>query len=154
MIALRDTVEIRASPAKVFDFFVHFRDNFMAWHPDHVRCWYLEDGPLKEGSIFYVQEYLHKTMMTLEFHVTKVAPYSMIEYEIPPMVKGAFTTEERGPNVLVTAEICFGRETPVLGHLLDTMLHTFMGRRLKALKQHMVEEGRNLERILEESTQM
>ena len=153
MITLRDTIEIRTSPEKIFDFFIHFKDNFMAWHPDHVRCWYLEDGPLGEGSVFYVQEYLHKKVMTLEFHVTKLEPYSRIEYKIPPVVKGAFIVEERGSSVLFTAEICFGTKAPLLGRLLDKVLHIFIGRRLKALKQHMVEEGRNLKKILEEGTQ-
>jgi len=149
MIALRDTIEIRASPEQVYDFFVHFREHFMAWHPDHVRCWYLQDGPLREGSTFYVQEYLHTKVRTLEFLVTRLVPYSRIEYKIPPMVRGSFDVEQRGLGVQFTAEICFGTETLVLGNLLDRILHTFMGRRLAALKQHMVEEGRNLKLILE-----
>jgi hypothetical protein len=152
MIALRDTIEIRTSPEQVFDFFVHFRENFMAWHPDHVRCWYLEDGPLQEGSVFFVQEYLHTKMRTLEFLVTRLVPYSRIEYRIPPMVRGAFAVEQRGPDILFTAEICFGTRTPLLGDVLDGMLHMLMGRRLAALKQHMVEEGRTLKLILEEGT--
>ena len=69
------------------------------------------------------------------------------------MVKGASTVEERVSSVLFTAEISFGTETPLLGNLLDTILHTFIGRRLKALEQHMVEEGRNLKVILEKDTQ-
>ena len=125
----------------------------MAWHPDHVRCWYLEDGPLEEGSIFFVQEYLHKKVMTLEFHVTKVVPFSRIDYRIPPMVKGTFTIEDHGDSVLLTAEICFGTKSPILGSLLDWMLSAVIGRRLKALKQHMVEEGRNLGLILERGMQ-
>ena len=153
MITLRDTIEIETSPEEVFDFFIHFRENFMAWHPDHVRCWYLEDGPLEEGSTFFVQEYLHKKVMTLEFHVTKLVPYSQIEYRISPLVRGAFTIEERGCDILFTAEIVFGTKTPLLGNLLDKVLHTFIGRRLEALKQHMVEEGRNLKVILEKGTQ-
>jgi hypothetical protein len=152
MITLQDTIEVRTSPEKVFDFFIHFRRNFMAWHPDHVRCWYLEDRPLQEGSIFYVQEYLHKRVMTLEFHVTRLVPYSLIEYEIPPMVKGAFTISGTGANVLLTAEIRFGTDAPIVGNLADHMLRAFIGRRLKALKQHMVEEGRNLKSILEQDT--
>ena len=152
MIILRDTVEIRTSPEQIFDFFVHFREHFMAWHPDHVRCWYLQDGPLREGSIFFEQEYLHTKVRTLEFHVTRLVPCSRIEYKIPPMVKGAFVIEQREPDVLFTAEICFGTGIPLLGKLLDQVLHTFMDHRLRALQQHMVEEGRNLTLILERGT--
>ena len=153
MITLRDTIEIRTSPENVFDFFIYFRENFMAWHPDHVRCWYLEDGPLKEGSIFYIQEYLHKRIMTLGFHVTKLDPYSKIEYRISRMVKGSFNVDKRSADVLFIAEISFGTKTPFVGSLLDRMLRIMIDRRLKALKQHMVEEGRNLKMILEKGTQ-
>jgi hypothetical protein len=153
VITLRDTIEIGSSPEEVFDFFIHFKENFMAWHPDHVRCWYLEDGPLEEGSTFFVQEFLHKKMMTLEFNVTKLTPYSRIEYRIPPIVEGSFTIGERDSGVLFTAEIFFGTRAPIIGNLIDKMLYTFIGRRLKALKQHMVEEGRNLKMILEKGTQ-
>ena len=40
MITLRDTIEIRTSPEKIFGFFIHFKENFMAWHPDRhfQRC--------------------------------------------------------------------------------------------------------------------
>ena len=153
MITLQDTIEIRSSSEEVFNFFVHFKENFMAWHPDHVRCWYLEDGPLKEGSTFFVQEYLHKRIMTLEFEVTKLIPFTRIEYRIPPIVQGSFTIEERDPNVIFAAEIYFGIEMPILGSILDKILSVFIGRRLKALQQHMVEEGRNLKLILEQGKQ-
>jgi hypothetical protein len=153
MITLQDTIEIRTTPEKVFDFFIHFRENFKAWHPDHVRCWYLEDGPLGEGSVFYVQEYVHAKLLTLGFHVTRLVQYSRIEYRIPPIVRGAFTMEPRHSSVLFTAETYFGTKILLLGELLDRILHIFMDRRLRALKQHMVEEGRNLKRILEEGTQ-
>jgi hypothetical protein len=153
MITLRDTIEVRTSPEDVFDFFIYFRENFMAWHPDHVRCWYLEDGPLKEGSEFFIQEYLHKKIMTLGFHITKLDPYTKIEYRISRMVKGTFNIDERGSIVLFTAEISFGMKTPFVGSLLDRMLRMMIGRRLKALKQHMVEEGRSLKMILEKGAQ-
>lgn len=152
MITLRDAIEIQTSPEKIFDFFIHFRDNFKAWHPDHLRCWYLKDGPLGEGSIFYVQEYIHTKLQTLKFRVTKLAPYSRIEYKVSSMVRGDFTMEPRGSSVLFTAELYFGTNTPLLGKLLDKILHIFIGRRLKALKQHMVEEGRNLKETMEKGT--
>jgi hypothetical protein len=91
--------------------------------------------------------------MTLGFHVTKLDPYSKIEYRISRMVKGIFDIDEQGTSVLFTAEISFGTKAPFVGSLLDTMLRMMIGRRLKALKQHMVEEGRNLKMILEKGAQ-
>jgi hypothetical protein len=52
MIVLRDTVEIKASPEQIFVFFLHFKENFHAWHPDHVECRYLTEAPLSEGANF------------------------------------------------------------------------------------------------------
>ncbi len=153
MTTLRDTIEIEATPEEIFDFFIHFKENFKAWHPDHVGCWYPEEGPLREGSVFYVEEYVGTELLTLQFNVTRLVEHSRIEYRLSRMVSGTFTIEPRDTSVLFTAEICFGANPPVLGTLLDKILRTFMGHRLKALKQHMVEEGRNLKRILEEGTQ-
>jgi len=40
MITLRDSVEIRTTPEKVFEWFMHFDENYVSWHPDHVkRSW-------------------------------------------------------------------------------------------------------------------
>ncbi len=153
MITLRDTIEITATPQEIFDFFIHFRENFMAWHPDHVRCWYLEEGPLGEGSVFYVEEHVGTELLTLQFLVTRLVEPSRIEYKVSRMVSGAFTMEPRDSRTFFTAEIFFGTKTPLVGTLLDKILLTFMGRRLQALEQHMVEEGRNLKMILEEGTQ-
>lgn len=59
MITLRDSVEIRTTPEKVFEWFMHFDENYVSWHPDHVKCSYLKGRRLEEGSVLYVEEYLH-----------------------------------------------------------------------------------------------
>ena len=153
MITLCDTISINAAPEEIFDFFVHFRENFDAWHPDHVRCWYLEEGPLREGSVFYVEEYVGEELLTLKFLVTRLLEYSRIEYTVSRMASGAFITEPRGANTSFTAEIYFGTTMPLLGSLLDKILKRFMSHRLRALEEHMVDEGRNLKMILEQGTQ-
>jgi len=153
MITLQDTIEIAATPQEIFDFFIHFKENFMEWHPDHVRCWYREEGPLGEGSVFYVEEHVGTELLTLQFLVTRLVQPSRIEYKVSRMASGAFTMEPQDSGTLFTAEIFFGTETPLVGALLDKIVLTFMGRRLQALEQHMIDEGRNLKKILEEGTQ-
>jgi hypothetical protein len=149
MITLQDTIEITAAPQEIFDFFIHFRENFMAWHPDHVRCWYREEGPLGEGSVFYVEEHVGTELLTLQFLVTRLVEPSRIEYKVSRMASGAFTMEPHDSGTLFTAEIFFGTKAPLVGALLDKIVLTFMGRRLQALEQHMIEEGLNLKKILE-----
>ena len=36
---LRDTIEINASPEKIFNWLEHFDDNYLDWHPDHVNAY-------------------------------------------------------------------------------------------------------------------
>jgi hypothetical protein len=150
MITLRDTISIAATPEEIFDFFIHFRENFKAWHPDHVRCWYAEEGPLVEGSVFYVEEYVGAQLLTLQFQVTRLVEYSRIEYKVSRVASGAFLMERRDSNTSFTAEIYFGTKAPLIGSLMDGVVRTFMKDRLSALEQHMVDEGRNLKTILEE----
>ena len=59
MITLRDTIQIKASPEKIFEVFTHLDKNFRSWHPkEHVECRYLKGNPLEEGSILYFEVYL------------------------------------------------------------------------------------------------
>lgn len=153
MITLRDTVEIKALPERIFEFFVHFKENFHAWHPDHVECRYLnfEDTP-EEGSVIYIEEHLHGKLHKLKLHITKIEPDSRIEYKTFLGTKGVFIIEPRGTNSIFTAEIHMGTKIPLLGSLVDRIMGIFMSRQLEGIKQHMAGEGQNLKKILEEGS--
>ena len=148
MIVLRDAVEIKASPEQIFEFFVHFKENFHAWHPDHVECHYLKAGPLEEGLVIYIEEYLHGKLHKLKLHVTKIEPNSRIEYKTWG-TKGVFIIEPRGANSFFTAELHMGTKIPLLGSLVDALMRIFLSRQLEGIKRHMAEEGQNLKGILE-----
>ena len=150
MITLKDAVEIRASPEQIVEFFLNFKENFHAWHPDHVECHYLTPGPLKENSIIYVEEYLHGELHKLKLHITKIQPNSRIEYKTFLGTKGIFIIEPRGTITLFAAEMHMGTKIPLLGKLVDGIMRMFFSRHLEGLKQHMAEEGQNLKRILEQ----
>ena len=70
MIVLRDTVVIKVPPEQFFAFFVHFKENFHAWHSDHVGCRYLTEAPLGEGSAIYVEEHLRGKLHKLKLRIT------------------------------------------------------------------------------------
>ena len=148
MITLRDTIEIKASPEQIFEWFAHFEENFHAWHPDHVECRFLK-GKGEEGSILYVEEYLHGKLHKLKMHITKVEPNSRMEYRVSGG-RGTFIIEPRDSSVLFTAELCFGTKIPLLGGLVDRLMRIFLSRQLEGIKRHMVEEGQNLKKIMEE----
>jgi hypothetical protein len=150
MITLKDTVEIKASPEQIVEFFLNFRENFYAWHPDHVECHYLTPGPLKENSVIYIEEYLHGELHKLKLHITKIQPNSRIEYKTFFGTKGIFIIEPRETGTLFTAELHMGTRIPLLGKLVDRTMWMFLSLHLEGLQQHMAEEGQNLKRILEQ----
>jgi len=151
MITLRDTIEIKASPEKIIDFFLNFKENFYIWHPDHVECHYLTPGPLKENSVIYFEEYLHGKLHKLKLHITLIKPNSRIEYKTFMGTKGVFVMEPRSTMTLFTAEMHMGSNMTVLGKIIDRIMQKFLSRQLEGIRQHMVEEGQNLKKILEQS---
>jgi hypothetical protein len=151
MILLRDAVEIETTPEHVFDWLVHFQENYLAWHPDHVECRYLKGTHLLEvDSVLYVEEYLHGELHRLKFRATKVIPNRRLEYKAGFGMGGAFEVVPHGGKVLFIAEITMGSSFPVLGRLLDAFLEKLLSDNLEMIKQHMTEEGENLKRLLEE----
>ena len=60
-IILTDSVEIKTTPEKIFDFFVQLVDNesYRLWHPeDHVAFRWLKGKPWEEGSEVYAEKYI------------------------------------------------------------------------------------------------
>lgn len=83
MVTLKDSIEIKATPERVFDWLVQrFKDkeSYQAWHPDHVDIRWIKGRPLQEGSIVYAEEYLHGYLHKLKFRITKIVPNRVIEY--------------------------------------------------------------------------
>ncbi len=146
MIILKDTIEIKASPEQIVDFFLHFKDNFHAWHPDHVECRYLTPGPLKEGSVIYIEEYIGGRLVKVRLHITKIEP-RRLECKVSPYgSRSIYIMEPKGDKTLLTTEMHMGTKIPLLGRIVDKIIKG----RAEALKRHLAEEGQNLKRILEE----
>jgi len=146
MITLTDSIEIKTTPEKIFDWFVHFEKNFKAWHPDHVECRWLKGEQFEEGSILYVEEYLHGKSHKIKFLGTKVEPHKKIEYTLlfPTSIilpKGSFLIEPKGESCIFTATLSFR-----FGKILSKLVKS----RVEATKKHMREEGDNLKKLLEQ----
>jgi len=151
MILLRDEVRIDATPEQVFDWLAHFQEHYLAWHPDHVECRYLRGSSiLEKDAILYVEEYLHGDLHRLKLRATKVIPDSRVEYTAGLGIGGAFEVQPREDGVLFIAEITIGLGAPGPGSLLDRMMERVLAGRIKAMEQHMAEEGENLKQWLEQ----
>ena len=149
MISLVDSIEIEAAPEKVFEWLVQrFKDKeaYQAWHPDHVDVRWIKGGPLEEGSISYVEEYLHGQLHKLKFVTTKIVPNKEIEYRflfpwsiIAP--RNTFLIEPKGKrSCIFTATVSF-KGIPLFKKLAKN--------EIGAIKLHMKEEGENLKNMLE-----
>ena len=144
MIELRDAVEIDASPEQVFDWLAHLPENYLAWHPAHVTCRYLQGDSMDVGAVLYVEETLHGQLHKLKLRMTKVIPGRRMAYSIMPGMRGAFEIEPCEGKTRFVATLTIGTSLPMLGPLLDWLMRALLGRRIDAFKQHMAEEGENL----------
>ena len=149
MISLRDCIEIQTTPAEVFAWLGRMPQEYEAWHPDHVACRVIHGSMLDVGSEIECEEYLHGKLHSMRFRMTKVVPDKRVEFEVEGMGRGAFETREKDDAVRFVAELDIGSDAPVIGRLFDIIFPRFFCNRIKAMKEHMAEEGRNLKIILE-----
>ena len=152
-MTLTDSIEIRTTPDKVFEFLACLVDDasYRAWHPtDHVALRWLKGQPWEEKSVAYAEEYIHGKLHKLEFIVTKVAPNRLIEYaptsrflrKYFPM--NTFMVEPNEQGCVFTATGTFR-----VGWLIKTFARNKLERNISSVKKHMKEEGENLKKILE-----
>jgi len=149
MITIKESIEIKVTPEKCFAWLTNIRskENYQAWHPDHVAFTWVKGESFQEGSIVYFEEYLHGKLHKAKFLCTKRVQNRLIEYRpLFPwsffMPKGNFLVEPQREDSCIFTAIINLRAGPLLKKL---------GRKqLDATKQHMKEEGANLKRILEE----
>lgn len=152
-IVLTDSIEIKTTPEKIFNFLTSLVDDesYRAWHhDDHVTLRWLKGRPWEEGSVAYAEEYIHGKLHKLKFVVTKVVPNKEIEYApVSRLIrryfpKNKFYIEHKGETCIFIASGIFR-----LGWLVKTFFKKNLEHGLSSVKKHMKEEGENLKRILE-----
>ena len=145
---LTDSIKIKASPVKIFDFLIGLKDtkSYKAWHSDHVVMSWIKGEPFTEGSIVYFEEYLHGALHKAKFICTKVVPNRLIEYRSPFPLSIIFPgnqfiiepADEENSFFKATVKIRMG---PLSGRMNR--------RQLDGVERHMQEEGQNLKAILD-----
>jgi uncharacterized protein YndB with AHSA1/START domain len=153
MITLQDSIEVKASPEKVFQWLTQRmkdKESYKAWHPDHVDIRWIKGEALQEGSILYAEEYLHGDLHKLKFRITKIVPNRLIEYRslfplsiIAPGNK--FIIEPKGQNSCIFTATGSLR----IPRWLFVRIHKKHQHKIEATQQHMKEEGQNLKKALE-----
>ncbi|MBU7014731.1 MAG: SRPBCC family protein [Theionarchaea archaeon] len=141
---LEDSIEIKTTPERIFEFLAHLEDNYRAWHSDHVECRRIKGEEAQEGSVLYIEEYLHGQLHKMTFRMKNVEP-TQFEYDVlfPHAIispNGSFRIYPKGESCIFTASITFR-----LGALSKFLFKD----RVQAIRIHMKEEGENLKQLLE-----
>jgi hypothetical protein len=144
MITLKDSIEIKITPEKIEEWFKGLDKHYLEWHPDHFKFVKVTGG-MDEDDIFYFEEYLHGKLHRTRSKITKIEKNKSIEYKnlFPTSIicpKGSFILEPKGESCIFTATVSLR-----FGWFISKLAKN----RLKAVRQHMVEEGQNLKEIIE-----
>ncbi len=141
---LKNSIEIKTTPDKIFKFLTNLDKHYQEWHPDHVK-YVKETGGVNEGDIVYYEEYYQGKLYKARSKITKVEINKIIELKpLFPMSivckRHSFIIEPKGEGCVFTATASFR-----FGWLISKLAKS----RLEAVKTHIKEEGENLKRLLE-----
>ena len=149
MPILEDSIEIKATPEKVYDFFLHMEENYKPWHPDnHLDFRLIKGRALEEGAVAYFEEHLHGKQHKIKVRYTKILSNRAIEFRVTNPIwrifypKSRMTIEPKEDGCIFTATNHFR-----LGPISSRLKHVKM--RLDTVRKHMKEEGENLKKLLE-----
>ena len=69
---LRDSVWIHYPPERVYAFFEHMDEHYLAWHPDHRLFRWEQGRGLREGVRFYFEEVIGRKLMKKQVEFTRL----------------------------------------------------------------------------------
>lgn len=145
-MTLEDRTLIKAPPERIFGFFEHMDENYLAWHPDHVAFRWTKGRGLEPGVEFYFEEHIGGKLLKKTVRFSKVAPFRYIEFEptwwlmrlILPRFSFEIQPQDRASLFIAKIPV----RTGPIGAWLNR-------REFDAVRQHMKEEGQNLKRMME-----
>ena len=154
MITLKDSIEVKATPERIFEWLVQrFEDkeSYQAWHRDHVDIRWIKVRPLQQGSIVYAEEYLHGDLHKLKFHITKIVPNRLIGYKslFPLSILSpgnTFLIEPKGKDSCIFT----AKGSLRIPRWLFKRIHKKHRNKIEATEKHIKEEGENLKRAVEQ----
>ena len=148
---LKDSIDIKTTPEKIWDFFINLEKNYKSWHPeDHILFKWTKGKPMELGSHWYAEEVLGGKIFKIKGFICEVVPNrkSVSKYSFPLSLvapKVETLIEPKGSSSVFTA-ISYLRA----GNLFYKLSKKEMERRVGIHKIHVREEGENLKAILAE----
>ncbi len=147
MKTLRESIEINVSPEVIWDWFLHIAENYLEWHPSHIKANWETETVSEVGSILYAEEDISGDFLKMKSKVTKLIPNRLYRFKTLGALKlilagGSFEMEPSENGSIFTATLDFH-----MGKLFSKLAKN----KVQQISQHMIEEGQNLKKILEKS---
>ena len=148
MKILRESIEINVVPEVIWDWFLHIAENYLEWHPSHVKAIWETETSSELGSILYAEEDISGEFLKMKSKLTELIPNTLYRFKTVGTLKlvlagGSFEIEPSEHGSIFTATLDFH-----MGKLLSKIAKKTM----QEISQHMIEEGENLKKILEKSS--
>jgi len=148
MKTLRESIEINVSPEVIWDWFLHIAENYLEWHPSHIKANWETETVSEVGSILYAEEDINGEFLKMKSKFTKLIPNRLSRFKTIGALKlilagGSFEIEPSENGSIFTATLYFH-----MGKLLSKIAK----KKAQEISQHMIEEGENLKKILEKSS--
>ncbi len=145
MTRLKESIEINVPPEIVWDWLLHFTENYCEWHPSHITAFWKKGTPNQIGSIMYTEEEIKGELLKLSGKLIRLIPNKIFEYKVVGFLKiivssGTFEIQPIENGTLFTATLNFP---------LGKLLSIFSKKAVRQITEHMIEEGENLKQILE-----
>ncbi|WP_238993966.1 SRPBCC family protein [Halobellus captivus] len=149
LMILEETTVVEASPGAVFHFFETMEEHYTRWHPDHVAFRWIDGNGLEAGATAYFEEEIAGKTQRKTVRFTRVDPDRYIEFEptsrlvrlLMPHISFAISSHPGGCELTQRISV----RTGPIGAWLNR-------REFDAVREHMREEGENLNRILEDDS--
>lgn len=156
-LALKDSIEIKTTPEKIWNFFYNLEKNYKAWHPeDHVSFKWTKGKPMETGSHWYAGEYIFGELKKGKGTIGEVIPNRKIVFKNAFPVSIVFSRfewliEPKDSKSVFTA-VSYIRAEKIM-RKLASVFHSSDKKNLDTIiaagKKHVKEEGENLKKILE-----
>jgi len=149
-LAIKDSIEIKTTPEKIWEFFTNLDKYYRDWHPeDHISFKWTGGKPLEEGSAFYAVQRVKGKAVKFKGTFIEIIPNRKIVFKCAFPVslvspKFEWLIEPKGPNTVFTA-VTYMR----FGRLFQKLFKKHIEDSKKIHDKHVRTEGENLKKILE-----
>ena len=152
-LVLSDSIEIKTTPEKIWEFFTNLERNYKAWHPqDHILFKWTKGKPMETGSCWYGEEVVRGKIFKLKGTIGEVIPNRKIvlKYSFPvSLVASRFEwlIEPKGSNSVFTAKSYLTAGDFFCKFKLS---RKEMETKIEMHNEHVRGEGENLKKFLEQ----